>query len=125
MEGIIIGEGLNIRHLKGILSKFYSKLGMSGVKLWPSFFPYTEPSVQVMTYSEKAQKWLEMGGSGIFRPEVTLPLGVTKPVLAWGCGLERLLMLRLGLTDIRELYDNDIGWLRRRPEIASSQDIPR
>jgi len=124
MEGIIIGDGLNIRHLKGVLSKFYGQLGMSEVKLWPSFFPYTEPSMQVMTYSKLAGKWLEMGGSGIFRPEVTLPLGVTKPVLAWGCGLERLLMIRLGLTDIRQLYSNDIGWLRGRPEIASSQNLP-
>jgi phenylalanyl-tRNA synthetase alpha chain len=122
MEGIIIGGGLNLRHLMGVLTKFYGKLGMSGVKLWPSFFPYTEPSMQVMVYYDKVGKWLEMGGSGIFRPEVTLPLGVNKPVLAWGCGLERLLMLRLGIEDIRELYNNDLDWLRRR-EIASSEDI--
>ena len=123
MEGIVIGEGLNLRHLKGVLTRFYGKLGMSGVKLWPSYFPYTEPSMQVMVYYDKLGKWLEMGGSGIFRPEVTLPLGVKKPVIAWGCGLERLLMLRLGIEDIRALYNNDLDWLRRR-EIASSEDIP-
>ncbi len=123
MEGIVIGEGLNLRHLMGVLTKFYGKLGMSGVKLWPSFFPYTEPSMQVMVYYDKVGKWLEMGGSGIFRPEVTLPLGVKKPVIAWGCGLERLLMLRLGMEDIRELYNNDLGWLRERREIAGPQDI--
>ncbi|MBI2648112.1 MAG: phenylalanine--tRNA ligase subunit alpha [Thaumarchaeota archaeon] len=120
MEGIIIGEGLNVKHLMGVLTKFYAKLGMSGVKLWPSYFPYTEPSLQVMTYNDKVGKWLEMGGSGIFRPEVTLPLGVKKPVLAWGCGLERLLMLKLGIEDIRELYNNDLGWLRRGQRNASS-----
>jgi phenylalanyl-tRNA synthetase alpha chain len=125
MEGIIIGDGLNVRHLMGVLTKFYSKLGMSGVKLWPSYFPYTEPSLQVMTYYDKVGKWLEMGGSGIFRPEVTLSLGVKKPVLAWGCGLERLLMLRLGIEDIRELYNNDLGWLRREERVASSKDTPR
>ena len=114
MEGIVIGEGLNLRHLMGVLTKFYGKLGMSGVKLWPSYFPYTEPSMQVMVYYDKVGKWLEMGGSGLFRPEVTLPLGVKKPVIAWGCGLERLLMLRLGIQDIRELYSNDLDWLRRR-----------
>jgi phenylalanyl-tRNA synthetase alpha chain len=122
MEGIVIGEDLNLRHLMGVLTSFYGKLGMSGVKLWPSYFPYTEPSMQVMVYYDKVGKWLEMGGSGIFRPEVTLPLGVKKPVLAWGCGLERLLMLRLGVEDIRELYSNDLDWLRRR-ENASSEDI--
>ncbi len=123
MEGIVIGEGLNLRHLMGVLTKFYGKLGMSGVKLWPSYFPYTEPSMQVMVYYGKVGRWLEMGGSGIFRPEVTLPLGVKKPVLAWGCGLERLLMLRLGIQDIRELYNNDLEWLRERRDIASAQNI--
>jgi phenylalanyl-tRNA synthetase alpha chain len=123
MEGIVIGEGLNLRHLMGVLTKFYGKLGMSGVKLWPSFFPYTEPSMQVMVYYDKVGKWLEMGGAGIFRPEVTWPLGVKKPVIAWGCGLERLLMLRLGMEDIRELYNNDLEWLRERKEIAGPQDI--
>jgi phenylalanyl-tRNA synthetase alpha chain len=123
MEGIVIGDGLNLRHLMGVLTKFYGKLGMSGVKLWPSYFPYTEPSMQVMVYYDKVGKWLEMGGSGVFRPEVTWPLGVKKPVIAWGCGLERLLMLRLGMEDIRELYDNDLGWLRERKEIAGTQDI--
>jgi len=122
MEGIVIGEGMNLRHLMGILTGFYGKLGMSGVKLWPSYFPYTEPSMQVMVYYDKVGKWIEMGGSGIFRPEVTLPLGVKKPVLAWGCGLERLLMLRLGIEDIRELYNNDLEWLRERKEIAGTRD---
>lgn len=123
MEGIVVGERLNMRHLMGVLTKFYAKLGMSGVKLWPSFFPYTEPSMQVMVYYDKVGKWLEMGGSGLFRPEVTWPLGVRKPVLAWGCGLERLLMLRLEMEDIRELYANDLGWLRERREIAGPQDL--
>jgi len=123
MEGIVIGDGLNLRHLMGVLTKFYGKLGMTGVKLWPSYFPYTEPSMQVMVYYARVGKWLEMGGSGIFRPEVTLPLGVTKPVLAWGCGLERLLMLRLGIEDIRELYNNNLDWLRERGDIASSQNL--
>lgn len=61
------------------------------------------------------QRWMELGGAGIFRPEVTLPVGVKHPVLAWGLGLERLAMMRLGLKDIRELYMSDIEWLRRMP----------
>ncbi len=119
MEGIVIGQGLNLRHLMGVLTRFYSKLGMSGVRLWPSYFPYTEPSMQVMVYYDKVGKWLEMGGSGIFRPEVVEPLGVKAPVLAWGCGLERLLMLKLGIDDIRDLYNNDLAWLRERREMES------
>jgi phenylalanyl-tRNA synthetase alpha chain len=60
--------------------------------------------VDVVVYMESRGKWLEMGGAGIFRPEVTLPLGCRWPVLAWGLGIERLAMLRFGLDDIRELY---------------------
>ncbi|HEC80818.1 MAG TPA: phenylalanine--tRNA ligase subunit alpha, partial [Thermoplasmatales archaeon] len=60
-------------------------------------------------------KWMELGGSGIFRPEVTLPAGVKNPVLAWGLGLERLAMLKLGLNDIRKLYISDLQWLRDTP----------
>jgi phenylalanyl-tRNA synthetase alpha chain len=121
MDGIIVGEGLNVRHLMGFLREFYKKLGMADVKLWPSYFPYTEPSLQIMGYSEVAKDWVELGGSGVFRPEVTRPLGVRVPVLAWGPGIERLMLLRYGLDDLRSLYGSDLSWLRGRREIASSQ----
>ena len=120
MDGIIVGKGLNVRHLMGFLREFYKKLGLRDVKLWPTYFPYTEPSLEVTAYSEKAKDWIELGGSGVFRPEVTWPLGVRVPVLAWGPGIERLMLIRYGLEDLRQLYDSDLGWFRRRPEIASS-----
>ncbi len=125
MDGIILGDGLNVRHLMGFLTEFYRELGMKRVKLWPSYFPYTEPSLQVMGYSQLAQDWIELGGSGVFRPEVTWPLGVKKPVLAWGLGIERLILLRLGLDDLRVLYENDLGWLRARgrANIAGSETL--
>jgi len=121
MDGIIIGEGLNVRHLMGFLKEFYRKLGMAEVKLWPTYFPYTEPSLEVVGYSKIAKDWIELSGSGVFRPEVTWPLGVRVPVLAWGPGIERLMLLRYGLDDMRELYGVDLSWLRNRVEIASSQ----
>ncbi len=124
MDGIIIGDGLTTRHLMGFLVEFYNKLGFR-VKIWPSYFPYTEPSLQVMFHSETSDSWLELGGSGVFRPEVTWPIGVRKPVLAWGLGIERLILLRSGLNDLRVLYDNDLGWLRNRAEIASSETVKR
>ncbi len=119
MDGIIVGEGLNVRHLMGFLKEFYKKLGMKDVKLWPTYFPYTEPSLEVVGYSEAAKAWIELSGSGLFRPEVTLPLGVRVPVLAWGPGIERLMLMRFGLDDMRELYGTDLSWLRRRVEYAS------
>jgi phenylalanyl-tRNA synthetase alpha chain len=120
MDGIMAGKELNMRHLLGFLKEFYAKLGMRDVKLWPTYFPYTEPSLQVMGYSDVVKDWIELGGSGVFRPEVTRPLGIRTPVLAWGPGIERLMLLRYGLDDIRSLYDGDLKWLRNRVEYASS-----
>jgi phenylalanyl-tRNA synthetase alpha chain len=97
----------------GILREFYKRMGFPEVKFRPSFYPYTEPSLDVAV--KWNGKWLELGGAGVFRPEVTHPLGVKSPVLAWGLGLERLAMLRLGLTDIRQLYLSDVQWLRESP----------
>ena len=120
MDGIIVGEGLNVRHLMGFLTEFYKKLGMAEVKLWPTYFPYTEPSLQVIGYSKAVKSWIELSGSGVVRPEVTVPLGVKVPVLAWGPGIERLMLIRYGMDDIRALYGDDLAWLRGRRELAGS-----
>ena len=108
----MVGEKLNLRNLIYILSKFYSKLGFNQIKFWPTFFPYTEPSLQTMAYNKDSKKWIELGGMGVFRPEVTLPLGVKNPVLAWGLGLDRLVMLKYGVSDIRQLFGANLDWLR-------------
>ncbi|MHA1917615.1 MAG: phenylalanine--tRNA ligase subunit alpha [Candidatus Ranarchaeia archaeon] len=115
MEGIIMDKGVTLRDLKGILTQFYNKMGFKKIKFWPSYFPYTEPSLQSSVFMPDIGKWVELCGMGIFRPEVTKPLGIKHPVLAWGGGVERLLMLRLGITDIRVIYRNDLNWLRSEP----------
>jgi len=94
------------------LSAFYAKMGFPKVKVTPSFFPYTEPSAEVHLYMETRGEWVEMGGSGLFRPEVTLPVGITDRVLAWGLGLERLAMMIHNLGSIGELYFATMPWLR-------------
>lgn len=115
IEGIVMDEDVTLRDLMGVLSEFYAKLGLEKVQFWPSYFPYTEPSVQTTVYVPELKAWVELCGMGIFRPEVTLPLGVKYPVLAWGGGLERVIMLKLGVEDIRDLYRNDLSWIRRIP----------
>ncbi|UCF09220.1 MAG: phenylalanine--tRNA ligase subunit alpha [Thermoplasmata archaeon] len=115
IEGIVMEEGANLRMLIGILTEFYRKIGFEKIRIRPGYFPYTEPSLEVEIQWEG--KWLEYGGAGIFRPEVTHSFGVTHPVLAWGLGLERLVMFKLGIKDIRKLYFNDIEWLRNTPLI--------
>ena len=115
VDGIIIDEEANLASLMGTLQEFYSKMGFGRVKFKPAFYPYTEPSVDVVVYMESRGKWIEMGGAGIFRPEVTLPLGCKFPVLAWGLGIERLAMIRFGVSDIRELYGTNLGELEQVP----------
>jgi len=115
IEGIVMDKKVTLRDLMGTLKEFYLKLGLKKVQFWPSYFPYTEPSMQSTVYVPELKTWVELCGMGIFRPEVLAPLGIKHPVLAWGGGLERLIMLKLGVEDIRHLYKNDLGWIRRTP----------
>jgi len=112
VEGVVVGKDASLRNLMGIQREFYKRIGITKIKFWPTFFPYTEPSLQTMVYNEKLEKWIELFGMGIFRPEVTKPLGINKPVLAWGGGIERIAMLKYDLNDVREFYNNNLGWLR-------------
>ena len=112
VDGIIIDEHASFAHLLGTLTEFYKQMGFNEVKFRPAFFPYTEPSVEVFVRMPGRKEWFELGGAGIFRPEVTRAAGVEVPVLAWGLGLERLAMVRYQVTDIRELYRSHLDWLK-------------
>jgi phenylalanyl-tRNA synthetase alpha chain len=115
IEGIVADKGVSLRDLMGTLKGFYHRFGLKDVQFWPCYFPYTEPSAQAMVYVPKLKHWVELCGMGLFRPEVLAPMDIKYPVLAWGGGLERLAMIELGLNDIRQLYENNLGWIRRTP----------
>jgi len=115
IEGIVVDKAVTLRDLMGTLKTFYAKFGLKKVRLWPCYFPYTEPSAEATVYVPKLKRWIELCGMGMFRPEVLAPMGIKYPVLAWGGGLERLAMLELGLEDIRLLYGNSLSWIRRTP----------
>jgi len=113
VEGIVVEEGLSIKHLFGLLQMFARKFaGTNEIKLVPGYFPFTEPSVELFAKHPELG-WIELGGAGIFRPEVTNPLGVKVPVIAWGIGVDRLAMFKLGLKDIRDLFSHDLDILRK------------
>jgi phenylalanyl-tRNA synthetase alpha chain len=116
LEGIVMDEGVNFGNLLGILREFYHRMGFEGVRFKPSYYPYTEPSLDAEVFVEGIG-WIEMGGAGIFREEVTAPLGIQYPVLAWGLGVSRIAMLRLGLKDLRQLHHSDIAFLRETPAL--------
>ena len=113
LEGVVMDKDVSFKNLLGCLTEFYHRMGFDEVRFRPGYFPYTEPSVEPEVYIESRGKWVELGGAGVFRKEVTLPLGIKQPVLAWGLGVSRVAMLRLGLKDLRELYQSDIDWLRK------------
>jgi phenylalanyl-tRNA synthetase alpha chain len=111
IEGVVMEDGANLAQLIGIIEEFYRRLGFARAKFRPGYFPYTEPSMEPEAQRPDG-RWMELGGSGIFRPEVTAPFGLKAPVLAWGLGLERVIMAIEGISDIRQLYLSDLDWLR-------------
>lgn len=114
VEGIVVDEKLTLRDLLGVLARFAIEVaGADEVLFKPDYFPFTEPSVELSAY-KKGYGWIEFGGSGIFRPEVTLPLGVEVPVIAWGLGIDRLFMMKTNVTDIRDIFSQNLDWLRKK-----------
>jgi phenylalanyl-tRNA synthetase alpha chain len=108
IEGIVLAEGVNMRHLMGILELFARELAQAKeIRFTTDYYPFTEPSVQVHI-RHPVLGWIELGGAGLFRPELTVALGVGAPVIAWGLGLDRMAMVALGINDIRHLFTNNL-----------------
>jgi len=113
VEGIVVDPDANFMNLKGYLKEFFAKMGFPDVRIRPAHFPYTEPSAEVDVWHPVKKQWVELGGSGLFRPEVVKPLlGFECPVLAWGLGMERTIMEYYDIKDVRDVYKNDIKQLR-------------
>jgi phenylalanyl-tRNA synthetase alpha chain len=113
-DGIIIGNNLTMANLFEVLISVYGQFGME-LRFKPAYFPFVEPGVEIYAYYERTKEWVEMGGAGILRREVTGVPRKNMTVLAWGLGVERLTLLRdPGIKSIVELYNNGTGWLRDR-----------
>lgn len=113
LGGFVIGKNMNLKKLLGLLKTFAKEFGRpEKIKFFPDYYPFTEPSVQISIKDEK-MGWVELAGAGIFRRELTEPLGIEVPVIAWGIGLDRLAMSALGIDDIRKLFSQNLAWLRK------------
>ena len=114
IEGIVLGEDINFRTLLGLLELFALEVAKAKeIEFLPAYFPFTEPSVELHVKHPKLG-WMELGGAGIFRPEVTIPLGVNVPVIAWGLGLDRMAMVALDIHDIRDLFSANLDMIRTK-----------
>ncbi|KAJ0464476.1 putative phenylalanine--tRNA ligase [Helianthus annuus] len=119
IEGLICDRGLSLGDLQGVLHDFFSRLGMSKLRFKPAYNPYTEPSMEIFGYHEGLKKWVEVGNSGMFRPEMLLPMGLPEDVtvIAWGLSLERPTMILYGIDNIRDLFGHkvDLGLIKSNP----------
>jgi len=112
-EGIVVDENATFRQLLGYLVEFFKKMGYEKIRIRPGYFPYTEPSLEIDVFHPEKKKWIELGGAGMFRPEVTVPMfGKHIPVLAWGPGFDRTIMEYFKIKDLRDMYKNDLNKLR-------------
>ena len=113
LGGFVVGD-LSFPDLLGLLKDFVKEFtGLDEVRFKPDYFPFTEPSVEVSA-KHPDLGWLELAGAGIFREELTLPLGIKETVIAWGFGIDRVAMIKLGIKDIRDLFSRDLSWLREK-----------
>uniref|UniRef100_A0A9L0I527 Phenylalanine--tRNA ligase alpha subunit n=1 Tax=Equus asinus TaxID=9793 RepID=A0A9L0I527_EQUAS len=111
IEGVVADHGLTLGHLMGVLREFFTKLGITQLRFKPAYNPYTEPSMEVFSYHQGLKKWVEVGNSGLFRPEMLLPMGLPEnvSVIAWGLSLERPTMIKYGINNIRELVGHKVN----------------
>lgn len=110
IEGVIVDYGLTLGDLIGVLYQFFKKLGIEKLRFKPAYNPYTEPSMEIFSYHAGLGKWVEIGNSGIFRPEMLLPMGLPENVraIAWGLSLERPTMIKYGIDNIRDLVGHKV-----------------
>ncbi|XP_012522681.2 phenylalanine--tRNA ligase alpha subunit isoform X2 [Monomorium pharaonis] len=105
VEGVVAGYNITLGNLIGILYEFFGKLGITQLQFKPAYNPYTEPSMEIFCFHNGLERWIEIGNSGMFRPEMLLPMNLPPDVnvLGWGLSLERPTMIKYGLNNIRDL----------------------
>ncbi|KAI4223500.1 MAG: hypothetical protein L6R36_005379 [Xanthoria steineri] len=126
VEGVIADFGLALGGLIGFMEVFFGKMGIHGLRFKPAYNPYTEPSLEIFGYHPGLKKWVEIGNSGMFRPEMLEPMGLPKDmrVYGWGLSLERPTMIKYGVSNIRELLGHkvDLNFVESNPAVRLEKD---
>jgi phenylalanyl-tRNA synthetase alpha chain len=118
-EGVIADRNIGLPQLKAIIKEFFNKIGITDLRFKPTYNPYTEPSMEVYGYHPILRKWVEIGNSGVFRPEMLRPMGLPEDVgvLGWGLSLERPTMIQYKVSNIRDLlgYNVSVKYVKNNP----------
>ncbi|KAI8932331.1 hypothetical protein NX059_010525 [Plenodomus lindquistii] len=126
IEGVIADFGLTLGGLQKFLEDFFSSMGLSSLRFKPAYNPYTEPSMEIFGYHPGLARWLEIGNSGMFRPEMLEPMGLPKDMRVYGFGLslERPTMMKYGVSNIRELLGHkvDLGWVKSQGAVRFDKE---
>ncbi|KAL8708365.1 MAG: hypothetical protein Q9220_006745 [cf. Caloplaca sp. 1 TL-2023] len=126
VEGVIADFGLALGGLIGFMEVFFGKMGIHKLRFKPAYNPYTEPSLEIFGFHEGLNKWVEIGNSGMFRPEMLEPMGLPKDmrVYGWGLSLERPTMIKYGVKNIRELLGHkvDLNFVESNPAVRLEKD---
>ncbi|KAJ5212243.1 Phenylalanine--tRNA ligase alpha subunit [Penicillium cinerascens] len=126
IEGVIADFGLTLGGLIGFMEVFFSKMGIHQLRFKPAYNPYTEPSMEIFGYHEGLGKWVEIGNSGMFRPEMLESMGIPKDmrVYGWGLSLERPTMIKYAVSNIRELLGHkvDLNFIESNPAVRLEKE---
>ncbi|MCJ1422741.1 Phenylalanyl-tRNA synthetase, beta subunit, cytoplasmic [Sticta canariensis] len=126
VEGVIADFGLALGGLIGFMEVFFAKMGIHKLRFKPAYNPYTEPSMEIFGFHEGLDKWVEIGNSGMFRPEMLEPMGLPKDmrVYGWGLSLERPTMIKYGVKNIRELLGHkvDLNFIESNPAVRLEKE---
>ncbi|KAF8314792.1 hypothetical protein DL93DRAFT_2079983 [Clavulina sp. PMI_390] len=111
VEGVVADYGLTLADLIGFMQTFFKKMGIENLRFKPAYNPYTEPSLEIFAFHPQLKKWVEIGNSGMFRPEMLEPMGLPPDVRVhgWGLSLERPTMIRYGINNIRTLVGHKVS----------------
>lgn len=119
VEGFVIDKDISLAKMMHTFYHFFRRIGIEQLRFKPTFNPYTEPSMEIFGFHTGMQKWMEVGNSGLFRPELLKPLGFDEDVsvMAWGLSLERPTMIKYGFNSIHELFGHrvDLKFIKRAP----------
>lgn len=128
IEGVIADFRLTLGDLIGFMQDFFGQMGVHELRFKPAYNPYTQPSLEIFGYHPDLQKWVEIGNSGLFRPEMLEPMGLPRDfsVIGFGLSLERPTMIKYGVSNIRELLGHKVSldFIQSGPAVRFDEGAP-